>query len=197
MVSEFIDIFVKFSSFISRGWGFWLPVLSRWEGFCTQWLSRGGEGFCPLQVVSRGFVPERGWFQMKLIPALEHNKNNITSCILNLIQNLINTWPESKKQPDTNNLATHPKVQQTTSSQWQKVMPPTTLSHLPSHIGKHKYHRVVISQNHPQSATDKPAHLSAHKPSHHTKSSPPKPMKIPDQVKKSTIYNFTKIIRLL
>ena len=41
MVSEFTDIFVKFSNFMSRGWGFWVPVLSRGEGFCTQSLSRG------------------------------------------------------------------------------------------------------------------------------------------------------------
>ena len=44
---------MKFSDFMSRGWGFWLPVLSRGEGFCTEWLSRG-EGFCFLQIVSRG-----------------------------------------------------------------------------------------------------------------------------------------------
>ena len=53
IVSEFIDIFVKFSNFMLRGWGFWLSVLSRGEGFCTQWLSRG-ECFCILQVVSGG-----------------------------------------------------------------------------------------------------------------------------------------------
>ena len=47
-----IDVFVKFSNFMSRGWGFWLPVLSRGEGFCIQWLSRG-KGFCILQVMSR------------------------------------------------------------------------------------------------------------------------------------------------
>ena len=40
IVSEFIDISVKFSNFMSRGWGFWLPVLSRGECFCTQWLSK-------------------------------------------------------------------------------------------------------------------------------------------------------------
>ena len=52
IVSEFTDTFVKFSNFMSRGWGLWLPVLSRGEGFCTQWLSRGG---CySLQVVSQG-----------------------------------------------------------------------------------------------------------------------------------------------
>ena len=59
IVSEFIDTFVKFSNFMSQGWGFWLPVLSLGEGSCTQWLSQG-EGFCSLQVVSRGFVPEEG-----------------------------------------------------------------------------------------------------------------------------------------
>ena len=36
IMSEFIDTFVKFSNFMSRGWGFRLPVLSRGEGFCTQ-----------------------------------------------------------------------------------------------------------------------------------------------------------------
>ena len=62
------EIVSEFSNFMSRGWGFWLPVLSRGKGFCTQLLSRG-EGFCSLRVVSRGFVPG-GWFWMKLIPAL-------------------------------------------------------------------------------------------------------------------------------
>ena len=41
IVSEFTDTFVKLSNFMSQGWGFWLPVLSRGEGFCTQWLSHG------------------------------------------------------------------------------------------------------------------------------------------------------------
>ena len=50
------EIVSEFSNFMSRGWGFWLPVLSRGKGFCTQLLSRG-EGFCSLRVVSRGFVP--------------------------------------------------------------------------------------------------------------------------------------------
>ena len=48
IVSEFIDTFVKFSNFMSQGWGFWLPVLSWGEGFCTQWLSLG-EGFVPFK----------------------------------------------------------------------------------------------------------------------------------------------------
>ena len=53
IVSEFIDAFMKFSNFISRGWGFSLPVLSQ------------GEGVCSLQVVS-----QEGWSWMKLIPGL-------------------------------------------------------------------------------------------------------------------------------
>ena len=53
------EIVSEFSNFMSRGWGFWLPILSRGKGFCTQLLSRG-EGFCSLRVVSRGFVPGGG-----------------------------------------------------------------------------------------------------------------------------------------
>ena len=32
---------VKFSNFMSRELGFWLPVLSQGESFCTEWLSQG------------------------------------------------------------------------------------------------------------------------------------------------------------
>ena len=71
IVSEFIDTFVKFSNFMSQGWGFWLPVLSRGEGFCTQWLSRR-EGFCSLQVVSRGGRDGFGW-NLHLYKWSEHN----------------------------------------------------------------------------------------------------------------------------
>ena len=70
IVSEFIDIFVKFSNFMSRGWGFWLFVLSRGEGFCTQLLSRGGGFLLPSSRVSVVCPGEGGWLWMKLIPAL-------------------------------------------------------------------------------------------------------------------------------
>ena len=40
IVSEFIDIFVKFSNFMSRG-GLLIPCSVPREGFCTQYLSRG------------------------------------------------------------------------------------------------------------------------------------------------------------
>ena len=73
------EIVSEFSNFMSRGWGFWLPVLSRGKGFCTQLLSRG-EGFCSLRVVSRGFVPG-GWFWMKLIPALDRLKEEVKRAV--------------------------------------------------------------------------------------------------------------------
>ena len=59
IVSEFIDIFVKFSNFMSREWGFWLPILSRGEGFCMQWFS-WGKSFCSLQVVPGVYPGGRG-----------------------------------------------------------------------------------------------------------------------------------------
>ena len=46
---------MKFSNFMSRGWGFWLPVLSQGEGFCTQWLS-GGRVFAPFKSCPGGMV---------------------------------------------------------------------------------------------------------------------------------------------
>ena len=42
---EFIDIFVKFSNFMSREW---LPVLSRGEGFLYT-IIVPGEGFAPFK----------------------------------------------------------------------------------------------------------------------------------------------------
>ena len=49
--SEFIDIFVKFSSFMSREWGFDSLFCPEGRVFVHNDCP-GGEGFCSLQVVS-------------------------------------------------------------------------------------------------------------------------------------------------
>ena len=52
IVSEFIDTIVKFSNFMSQGWG--LDSLFSTEGrVFVHSDCLGGEGFCSLQVVSR------------------------------------------------------------------------------------------------------------------------------------------------
>ena len=76
IVSEFIDTFVKFSNFMSKGWGFDSLFCPEGRVFVHNDCP-GGEGFCSLQVVSLGFVPG-GWFWMKLIPALI---NCVVSCM--------------------------------------------------------------------------------------------------------------------
>ena len=53
IVSEFIDTFVKFSNFMSQGWGFWFPVLSRGEGFVHNDCP-GGRVFAPFKSCPRG-----------------------------------------------------------------------------------------------------------------------------------------------
>ena len=63
--SEFIDTFVKFSNFMSQGWGIDSLFCPEGRGFAHN--DYPGEGFCSLQVVPPG---GRGWFWMKLIPAL-------------------------------------------------------------------------------------------------------------------------------
>ena len=55
IVSEFIDIFVKFSNFMSRGGAF--DPLFCLEGMAFVHNDCPGEGGCSLQVVSRRFVP--------------------------------------------------------------------------------------------------------------------------------------------
>ena len=55
IVSEFIDIFVKFSNFHVPGVELLSPCSVPSGGLLSQWLSRG-EGFCSLQVVSRGLM---------------------------------------------------------------------------------------------------------------------------------------------
>ena len=53
IVSEFIDTFVKFSNFMSRGVGLLTPFSVPRGGFLYTMIVPG-EGFCSLQVVSRG-----------------------------------------------------------------------------------------------------------------------------------------------
>ena len=67
IVSEFIDIFVKFSNFMSRGGAFDSLFCPKGRVFVHNYCP-GGEGFCSLQAVPRGFVPG-GWLWIKLIPA--------------------------------------------------------------------------------------------------------------------------------
>ena len=55
IVSEFIDIFVKFSKFISRGWGFRLPFLSLGKGFVDNDCPRG-RIFAPFKSCPGGMV---------------------------------------------------------------------------------------------------------------------------------------------
>ena len=85
IVSEFKDTFVKFSNFMSEGWGFWLPVLSRREGFCTQWLSRG-EGFSAFKSCPGGdgfrwnwYLHKRYWLQ-KLLSRTGESLSPLTWC---------------------------------------------------------------------------------------------------------------------
>ena len=59
---------VKFSNFMSRGLGFWLPVLSQGERFCTEWLPQG-RVFAPFKSCPWG-LSGGGWLLLKLIPAL-------------------------------------------------------------------------------------------------------------------------------
>ena len=73
IVSKFMDIFVKFSNFMSGGGAFDSLFCPEGRVFVHNDCPRG-ERFCSLQVVSWGFVPG-GWFWMKLIPAL-HKHNN-------------------------------------------------------------------------------------------------------------------------
>ena len=58
IVSQFIDIFVKFSNFMSQGYGLCLPVCT--EGRVLKTMIVPGGRFFPLRVVSRGFVPGGG-----------------------------------------------------------------------------------------------------------------------------------------
>ena len=75
IVSEFIDIFVKSSNFMSRGGAFDFLFFPR-GGVLYTVIVLGG-GIFPLRVVSLGFVP-RGSFWMKLIP----------------VYTVKNAWPE-------------------------------------------------------------------------------------------------------
>ena len=54
---EFLDTFVKFSNFTSRGGAFDSLFCLEGRVFVHNDCP-GGEGFCSLQVVYRGFVPE-------------------------------------------------------------------------------------------------------------------------------------------
>ena len=69
IVSEFMDTFVKFSNFMSRGWGLSLPVLSRGEGVSYTMIVRG-RVFAPFESCPGG-LSQGGWFWMKLIAALQ------------------------------------------------------------------------------------------------------------------------------
>ena len=60
IVSEFINMFVKFSNFMSRGWGLLTPLSIPRGGVLYTMIVPGSPGFCPLRVVSRGFVPREG-----------------------------------------------------------------------------------------------------------------------------------------
>ena len=64
IVSEFIDTFVNLCL---KGGAF--DSLFCPEGRVLYTMIVPGEGFCSLQVVSRGFSGGGGWFWMKLIPA--------------------------------------------------------------------------------------------------------------------------------
>ena len=86
------EIVSEFSNFMSRGWGFWLPVLSRGKGFCTQLLSRG-EGFCSLRVVSRGFVPGGDGFGWNWYLHNCHSKLKFTTASSNSARQIQIWWP--------------------------------------------------------------------------------------------------------
>ena len=60
VVSEFIDMFVKFSNFMSGGWGFRLPFLSR-GGFLYTMIVPGGGFLLPSTLVS-GVCPRGGGY---------------------------------------------------------------------------------------------------------------------------------------
>ena len=70
-----------------------------------------------------------------------------------------------------------------------------------NHIGKHKYHSVVISQDHLQFYTDKPAHLRAHKPSYYAQPpSHPSPSRWKSQTKSNVHHlqfykNYKAVVR--
>ena len=58
-MSEFIGIFVKFSNFMSRGWGFLAPCSVPKGGFLYTTIVPG-KGFCSIQVVSFAVTPTFG-----------------------------------------------------------------------------------------------------------------------------------------
>ena len=64
IVSEFLDIFVTFSNFMSRG-GLLTPCSVPRGGFLYTMIVPGGGFLLPSNRVPRG----GGWFWMKLIPA--------------------------------------------------------------------------------------------------------------------------------
>ena len=64
IMSEFMDIFVKFSNFMSQGWGFFCP-----EGRVFVHIDCPGGWFLLPSSRVLGVCPG-GWLWMKLIPAL-------------------------------------------------------------------------------------------------------------------------------
>ena len=60
VVSEFIDMFVKFSNSMSRGWGFLLSFLSRREGFVHNDFP-GGRFFAPFRSCPRSLSRGDGY----------------------------------------------------------------------------------------------------------------------------------------
>ena len=87
IVSEFIDIFVKFSNFMSRGDAF--DSLFRLEGrVFVHNDCPGGRVFAPFKSCPRG-----EWFWMKLIPAL--NETNAE------VSNIFNVVKRFRKAPRT------------------------------------------------------------------------------------------------
>ena len=84
-----------FSNFMSQGWGFSLPVLSRGEGFCTQWLSQGGLlpscrvlGVCPREGKVMDEIDTDRQVQLTYYSKL----NRETTCSLYILCNLSSNW---------------------------------------------------------------------------------------------------------
>ena len=61
IVSEFIDIFMKFSHFMSWGGAVDFRFFPKGRVFVHNNCPGGGQGFCSLQVVSQGFVQGDGY----------------------------------------------------------------------------------------------------------------------------------------
>ena len=68
IVSEFIDIFVKFADFMSRGWGFDSLFCPKGRVFVHNDCP-GGRVFASFKLCPRGLSWGGGWLWLKLIPA--------------------------------------------------------------------------------------------------------------------------------